>query len=266
MLIWKSYLLRIENARNKMTQQIQDIIHCPLTFYRDNDTYKIHMSLAKFNEQSQEYYLEFLSEKEKKRYENYKYQARKKSFLLGRTTAKLSIKELCHAEPKSYSIVSGIFSQPVVEDLTEKIQVSIAHTNVVCASLAYNELFPVGIDIEKISQKNIEVIFKVLTNDERKFVEADEINAFLLWTAKESLGKALRTGITIPLKLMEINTIEKKGEIYHVGFSNFGQYKSFSFRFENNFISICYPSISNVDASGLNCLEELAKKFKSSAQ
>lgn len=242
-----------------MIQQIQDIIHCPLIFHRDNDTYKIHLSLAKFNEHSQDYYLEFLSAKEKGRYDDYKYHARKKSFLLGRTTAKFSIKELCHADPTSYSIVSGIFSQPVVEGLTEKVQVSIAHTDLVCVSLAYKEQFPVGIDIEKINKKNIEVIMKVLTSDEQKFVESNEINAFLLWTAKESLGKALRTGITIPLQLMEVNSIEKKGEIYHLGFKNFGQYKSFSFRFNTNIISICYPSISEVDINDLKNIERISK-------
>lgn len=242
-----------------MKEGIQYISHCPLTFYHENDNYKTHLTLATYDGLMQEEYLQLLSEEEKKRYNDYKYPARKKSFLLGRSTAKLAIKELCNVEPGSYSVVSGIFSQPVIEGLPEKIQVSISHTNDVCASIAHYEHFPVGIDIEKIHAPNIDVIMKVLTSDEKKLVESDELNAFLLWTAKESLGKAMRTGITIPLKLMEINSIEKSGEIYQLAFSNFGQYKSLSFQYRSNIVSISYPYNSDADNTDLENIKRLAK-------
>ena len=242
-----------------MTEDIPDIFHCPLTFYHENDNYKNHLSISVYNDQMEEKYLELLSEQEKKRYDGYKYHARKKSYLLGRATAKLAIKKLSGSEPQSYDIKSGIFSQPIVEGLHKNIQVSISHTDITCVSIAYYEQFPVGIDIEKIHQPNIEVIMKILTPYEKKLVESDEINTFLLWTAKESLGKALRTGITIPLELLEIKTIEKKDGIYHIAFSNFGQYKSFSFRFKTNIISVSYPYISKADNVDLKNIEKLSK-------
>lgn len=78
----------------------------------------------------------------------------------------------------------------------------------------------VGVDIQKISSVREKVIARVCTERERNYLDgfpgaAREREFFRLWTAKESAGKFLGTGITDP-KEFEIDlvksSVSRKGE------------------------------------------------------
>ncbi len=174
-----------------------------------------------------------------------KFEKRRKDYLLGRYCAKRAIQVLEQdARPENIFIDHGVFSQPVVIN-RGNMQVSIAHSGSFGASVAFSESCPMGIDIERVDINKSDVLESQMTKEETKLIDlfpfSYQAALTSLWTSKESLSKALKTGLTTPFHSFEISRIEVEGRYVTGYFRNFAQYKAISFDLNNLVCSITYP-------------------------
>jgi 4'-phosphopantetheinyl transferase len=213
---------------------------------------------------------------EYKRYNSFRSEKRRSSFILGRYTAKMAISSLCNVQPINQIFIdSGIFNQPIVKrpDLPN-ICVSISHNDSSSIALAYPEDYPMGIDLERIDEEKIANIAELFTSHEHNLsiilYKNKPLFYTILWTAKESLSKVLRTGFTTGFNTLEINTIEYDSNgFYKLTFTNFSQYQTFSIILNDKVITIILPrktiieSLEQVFAenSSRRDLENIAKLF-----
>lgn len=191
-----------------------------------------------------------LSEDERNRYIGFKYPLRGLSYLLGRLSSKIAIEQLDNdINPQNISIVNGVFGFPVVKGNSKNIQVNYSHSDNIGVSLAYYEEYPIGIDIEKIDFDKISIIKSYMTEREIQMVkdiDLEKEGAFFLWTMKESLSKIIKTGLTLRLDVLEIQSIKKlQDNIWESSFVNFTQYKIISGFFNDHICSITIPRKTN---------------------
>ncbi|MCE5294804.1 MAG: 4'-phosphopantetheinyl transferase superfamily protein [Chlamydiales bacterium] len=217
-----------------MSEEIQSSCQT-LEFTSSGKCYKatlamIQAPLSRLVEQHNEY----LHAEELAVFKDLKYEKRQHSYLLGRYVAKLALKHTFIGQDLGRVFVApGIFNFPVVYGLQEKIQISLAHSEHFSAALVFPEAYPMGIDLEIEDAVNGEVIHSHLTKHE-KLLYTNELNidttrfVFVLWTAKEALGKVLKTGLTTPLNILEIKSIKVVRNGFQCLFTNFPQYQAFT--------------------------------------
>lgn len=224
-------------------------------------SYKAVLCLCNFSD-CPEYYKDAVIHfhpMEKQYFNSLKYEKRIRDYTAGRYTAKLAVAAFT-GEKKLDSILikSGLFNQPVVYCSEEKnIQVSITHCDCIAMAAAFPEDCPLGIDLERINEKNLNIMEKQLTPDEnrllKEFLPDYAYMAAVFWTAKESISKVLRTGLFTPMEVFEINKIQPEGNGFICGFRNFPQCKAYSVRKGNYVFSIAYPSCVKISIN-LNSL------------
>ncbi len=191
---------------------------------------------------------------EHKRYESFRTDVRKVSFLLGRYCAKKAIASLYNIQSLNQIYIdSGIFNQPVIKlPNIPNMRVSISHDGVSAVALAFPEEHPMGIDIESIDGDKILEVSAHFTLHEKTLYQGlnhskTEIDT-ILWTAKESLSKALKTGLTTGLEIMELGTLEMVNQRYFRGtFTHFFQYQTISVIHGDKVITLLLPRKSIVE-------------------
>ncbi len=195
-----------------------------------------------------------LHQEEKMYYETLKNNRRKKSYLLGRISAKVAISEILVVKVPLSSILiqSGIFQFPVVKNIqNQNIQISISHCDTYGITLAFPEEHPLGIDIEKINEDKIDIMKDYLCVEEFQKITTCSlsmtIGSTLIWTVKEGLSKILKTGLTVDFKILEIDSLTKKGDVYISYFKYFGQYKAISYHIGDYICSIVLPKNTSLD-------------------
>jgi len=204
-----------------------------------------------------EYQLPFLHPDEKKYYETLKFDRRKKSYLLGRIAAKRAICELTgESALQSISIEFGVFQYPVVKYLSDQnIQVSISHCDDIGVALAFPEEHPLGIDIEKADERKIDAMKSQICEKEFELLSPYDLPVSpgytMIWTIKEALSKVFRTGLTMDLKLLEIESLEKTGPAYTSAFRHCIQYKAISFIAGDHICSVVLPKNTATDPADL---------------
>ena len=179
--------------------------------------------------------LKFLHPEEIEYFRTLTFEKRKKSYLVGRYAAKQAIK-ISSGEQNLHaiSIQPGIFNQPITTCISEQnLQVSISHCGEIGAGLAFPEAHPLAIDIEKVEAGRRELLESQLTQAEQKimrevFISYDRALA-VAWTAKEALSKVLKTGLTTPVHIFEIENVKSEIDYTISFFHHFGQYKAISF-------------------------------------
>ncbi|TWV98760.1 4'-phosphopantetheinyl transferase family protein [Chitinophaga pinensis] len=179
--------------------------------------------------------LNLLHSEERSYYDHLTFDRRKQSYLLGRLSAKKAIGALAvYEDLEKIAITSGIFQFPVVQySITRNLQVCITHCDNLGIALAYPEVHPLGLDIEKTNKANVEVIKGQLTTDEHSLTKAislsEDASCTMIWTMKEGLSKILRTGLTMDMKVLEIQSLVKEGpDLYTSQFKHLIQYKAIS--------------------------------------
>ena len=203
----------------------------------------------------------FLHGQEKARYDTFRYPGRKQSFVLGRIAAKTAIAGLSSREfnLSSLHIATGVFGFPVVKNYPGNgVQVSISHCGPMALALAFDEGHPAGIDTEKIRAYPAALVKAALTPGEIDLLHKHNIplspGCTLLWTIKESLSKILKTGLTLPLSLLEITELEQNGDTYTAHYRNFSQYKAHAFHCGDYITAISLPLRSSADFTTFRAL------------
>jgi 4'-phosphopantetheinyl transferase EntD len=190
---------------------------------------------------------------EKGYYDTLKFDNRKASYLLGRIASKAAISELIEGESmKSISIGFGVFNFPVVQhSVGRNIQVSISHCDNLGVALAFPEEHPLGVDIEKSDTHKIDTMKSQVCAGELELISncnlPISIGCTVIWTIKESLSKIFRTGLTMDVKISEIESLKKIDSIYISTFRHFGQYKAISRCAGDYICSIVLPKNTTPD-------------------
>ncbi len=226
-----------------------------MTFVHDDNVYSSQIVISGFTVPNEFDCMHILRPEEKLQLQAYSYKRRKESYYYGRISGKIAVSSFLNLNFQDFYIDKGIFTQPVVCCLKHSnCQVSISHTDRASAAIAFDEKHPMGIDIETIDSKNSIMVRDHLTSGESDLCSTDNA-PLIFWTAKEALSKVLRTGLTIPLELFEINSFNLKDTVYLITFKNFSQYKVCSFFYRDNIVSIAYPSSSHISFNELNGTE-----------
>ncbi|MBN3526380.1 4'-phosphopantetheinyl transferase family protein [Paenibacillus apiarius] len=215
----------------------------------EEKSHQARISLCNFSS-SPDYYervVDFFHPLEVEYYKSLKSEKRIRDYTIGRYSAKLAISALCGQKKlDSILIRSGLFYQPVVNcDRGNNIQVSITHCDQIGMAVAFLEDYPLGIDVERISEKNIQIIKKQFTPSENHLIKRmfpdHEYMMIAFWTAKESLSKVLKTGLRTPLEVFEIDKVSLDERHIVCSFKNFSQYQALSERIGDYVFSIVYP-------------------------
>lgn len=202
---------------------------------------------------------DFLHPTEIKYYLSLNYLKRQKSYMLGRYVCKQVLSHyLKHDNLKEIEIVSGIFGQPVVRSLSNKIPgISLSHNDTHAIAVAFPEIFPISIDIETIDRGKIQIMQNIFTEKEIEFIKVslipDEILSTLFWTAKEALSKVIKCGLMVPLKVLEIDTdylntrINCQNTYMNLTFINFPFYTTYSWIINDQVVSFVLPKDMKIE-------------------
>lgn len=191
----------------------------------------------------------FLHSDELHHYQELKFPRRQLSYLLGRYAAKNALKRLIVTPTKLTDILIeyGVFKFPVVNCPTKNnVQVSWSHTGNACMALAFPEIHPMGIDLEKHDSEKNSVIASQLTREEITMInqyrdqDGDKLMT-VFWTVKEALSKILRTGMMLPFEILTIKQIVLTERGWVSEFAHFSQYHALSFVIGDMICSLVYP-------------------------
>jgi 4'-phosphopantetheinyl transferase len=198
----------------------------------------------------------FLHPRELAQYDKFSVPRRRSSFLLGRYVAKQALGALLRESALDrIEIAPGVFTQPVVKFPTpEPVGVSITHAGDLACALAYPQIHPMGIDVERLDGKNLQAMKSQMLAGELNagiMSEASElICCTILWTAKEALSKVLACGMMCPFTLME--TVELRSDAWGYGghFRHFGQYKFHAWMVHDHVLSVVLPKWTTLVVEG----------------
>ena len=210
----------------------------------------------------------FLHAKEMDYFATLTYELRQQSYLLGRYAKKLALSRYLNGVPLNKILIEeGVFNFPIVSYAAKSnINVSDSHSGSCGIAIAFSEKHPMGIDIELIDVNKIDVIQSQLTQEEKHLIQttsnvSEEVLCALFWTAKESLSKVLRTGLTTPFQIYQLVNLVNKENHWMSEFKNFSQYQAISFLLEDFVCSIVYPRRTTISIE-MNEIQKWYKKMK----
>ena len=159
----------------------------------------------------------WLHPREQEVLEGFKFAKRRNDWLLGRWTAKQCVEAWLISKDSGVplnelAIIAADDGAPEVfykDKLLDRI-ISISHSHGVGLAAICNRTHIMGCDLEKIETRSPLFIEDYFTDKERSFIlgngeEHTSLLANLIWSAKESVVKALRVGLSIDTKLIEIH-------------------------------------------------------------
>jgi 4'-phosphopantetheinyl transferase len=231
-----------------LKNQIPDTFIAKLDLKEGDRIYSAYLCLC-YSPSSDRYFqtITYLHPNEMNYYLSLKQEERVKNYLAGRYAAKRAVSSFENNENLQRIIIEqGIFGQPIVVlSNSRNIQVSITHCDEFGAAIAFMEKSPMGIDIEGIDINQISTLESQITIMEEELIKTlaypYEAALTLFWSAKESLSKILKTGLTSPYQIYEINQVYVRDGVIINFFENFPQYSTVSYIFGNYVCSLTYP-------------------------
>ena len=213
----------------------------PLFFQMGSEEFTAYLSFCSYKRL--DHAIDALHIEEKRYYETLSFEKRKESYLFGRLAAKRALMPILEElDPRTICIKWGVFNFPYVHSRSSlEAQVSIAHCQGMAVAVGFGKQLIIGIDLEKLGGNESFVLKEQMTEQEIKLTAKYDDAPLLLWTIKESLSKALKTGLTAPMKIYEIDSIELNEGIYSSTFINFYQYKTVSWIFKDYILSVTHP-------------------------
>ena len=138
------------------------------------------------------------------------------SFLLGRLAAKRALSaQLDEADLRAIEIRNGVFGQPVVlHARAAGWDVTVSHSQGVAVALACPADWPIGIDLEAVAPQTVDTVLGELglSAAEQAWLAAGAAGRAdqcgVLWSAREALGKSMKTGLNCPLHLLALGAID----------------------------------------------------------
>ncbi len=191
----------------------------------------------------------FLHPQEIEMFEAFSSHEAKLNFLSGRYCAKKAILEIFpRLNPLDILITAGVWGQPIiVSPYISNMGISISHRKTKAIALAFPEKYPMGIDMEEIKINNLEALRAMILPDEFAqlsclFPQAEEITILtILWTMKEAISKALKTGISVSIDIFKTCNFKLQDLLMSCEFTCFPQYKAISWQFKNYILTVVFP-------------------------
>jgi 4'-phosphopantetheinyl transferase len=185
------------------------------------------------------------------------YPKRRGDYLIGRYVGKRAVAALAgESDQAAFHIDRGVFGQPVVRGTARAgMQVSITHSAAAAAAVAFDEGHPMGIDLELVDETRLPILLRQLTDVERDL--ADRLclplaeAAFRVWSARESLAKAMRTGLTVPMPLLEVSVAMPVLGGIRFEFRNFFQFAALTARLGAYSLALALPRYSRMEPFSL---------------
>jgi 4'-phosphopantetheinyl transferase len=198
----------------------------------------------------------FLHPHELAQYERLTVPRRQSSFLLGRYVAKQALAVLLRASVFStIEIAPGVFTQPIVKFPTpEPVGVSITHAGELACALAFPQIHPMGIDVERLDPISLETMKSQMLTEELRPTELslvpELVRCTVIWTAKEALSKVLKCGMMSPFSILETMDLRQDTACYVGYFRNFGQYKFHTWVVHDHVLTIVLPKWTTMTVEG----------------
>jgi len=172
---------------------------------------------------------------------------RRNSYIFGRYSMKVACSLFCNEKLlTNIEISNGVFGYPIINvNGQSNISGSISHCDTYAAALVYPENIIMGIDIENINRVIKNTVIRSSNKHELSAIYelecVDEVKYHIIWTARESLSKCLRTGFTIAPEVLEIESIVLKSGYFEVAYKNFPHFKANSYLINDTVCTITYP-------------------------
>ena len=173
---------------------------------------------------------------------------RRLSYLSGRFAARQAVAAYFEGHPKTpFEITAGVFNQPIVRcERQEPPAVTISHAGEFAVAIAHDCGHVMGVDVEQTTSVDDELVETILTAAEQRLLAQvpDHSGALLTaaWTVKEALSKALRCGLTVPFRLLELARVEAAADgSLQSEFVNFTQFKCRTWIRADHVLSIALP-------------------------
>ena len=194
-----------------------------------------------------------LSASELLRYGALRFARKRQGFLLGRLAAKRALGALlAETDLRNIEIQSGVFGQPLVHHpRAAGVEVTLSHSHGLGVALAYPSVFPMGVDLETVAaDASATILGELQISDAEKAWLAGQAGQALgdaaacgvLWTAREALGKSMKTGLNCPLGILALGPLEAVGATACAGqYVNFPQSRCLSQAFDARVLSIAMP-------------------------
>lgn len=219
---------------------MKEVRFIELIFSEGAQTYKVHVATAEFDERILAKSA-MLVGSEKSTYNEFKSDVRRKEYLAGRTLAKLQVFEHESAVPiRSMEIVTAHWGNPLWKNLElSQYSLSIAHTKnqVATLSTAFNT-HPLGLDLEEISSSQAEILRSYFSDLGQSYSE-EELH--VIWAARESAAKALKTGFTIPDSLFSVEDFTKTPEGYFIQYASLKRLQAYAWKEGDCVLCLTYP-------------------------
>ena len=188
---------------------------------------------------------EFLSPGELQYFNQRQFERKQRSYLSGRYAAKLALREFVPlSQWQAIDIYPGAFEQPLVRcSSTFNPCVSISHCDDIAMAIAFPPTHPMGIDIEKIEAEMTPTMKSQMTAAEQAWTQPDEDRrCALIWTAKEALAKAIKSGLTTSFELLEVEGLKSnEPNHWHGAYRHFKQFHCVSRVTDRHALSIALP-------------------------
>ncbi|WP_217557314.1 4'-phosphopantetheinyl transferase superfamily protein [Paenibacillus sp. GbtcB18] len=243
----------------------------PFILKSSDEKYRCSFGICKIkNGHVEEMIKRHFHKSEQDKFNEIKYERRMNSYVVGRYAGKLAVSDFsAENDIRTIAIHNGIFNQPyIISDSIRNVQISISHCNDLGVAIAFTDGLLMGIDIEKIDPSKFRFLKSSLTPKEmdilKKFNCGEDI-LFMFWTIKESLSKVLKTGLTLPLELLEVKEFTQHSAVYHSCFENFPQFRSVSIVLMGYICSITFPKKLSLNISDIQMhqkiIESILKKL-----
>ncbi len=204
----------------------------------------------------------YLHVDEEEYFNKLKFKKRINSYLLGRYSAKKAISALLNnINLNDICILNGIFNEPIVKVNSFSPMVSITHAKNIGASVGYFHECPMGIDVEQIDSSFNEFLKEHTTNSEMALIKNTSINLtdglFIIWAAKESISKTIKTGFLSPIDIFEIDEIIFKNIYFICNYKNFPMFSSINFIIYSYVFSLTYPNKLSIKTDIYNMIKKI---------
>lgn len=204
----------------------------------------------------------YLHIQEQQRRLSFEFPQRRDSFTIGRLAAKLALK--CHlgdVSPNDIAIGSGVFHQPIVMGASVRcceLGVSISHSDEMCVAVIHHKGHPIGVDVEKLVEADVAHVLSDVDAGLRQEFFKLSLNEYeaasILWGARESLGKVLTTGMTVPPKLYEPTSVTEVGPSFRLSYKTFTQYQTQVMAIDKAWLAMTFPAQTKIDFGWLGAL------------
>ena len=192
-------------------------------------------------------------------WERIKFAPKRQSFLLGRLAAKSALGAMLE-EPDlaALEIYAGVFGQPLVRHPRALgVDVTLSHSHGVAVALAYPAAWPAGLDLETVAPDAVAMLLAEMTlsDAEKSWVAAavtPSSACAVLWSAREALGKALKTGVNSPLGVLSTFGIQAArsaagAPAWRGGYTNFSQFQWRAQIFDERVLVLALPREIELD-------------------